>query len=223
LKTTLIALVVVLAIVAAIVGTRIWRGTVTRAEYQPTPAFTIEDQTFAQNAYDALVTAKALDDSFKDRCHTPDVCALVSTARQEHRQAMERLRSAVSTIDSRFEFLHGLNPVPEERQALKKGEPGVKLDRRYLDVFIREHERAQTMLDQAPSIEKFPSLARFANLWRADLDRHLANAQQLVNELPDAASSLPLMLGCGVLSLIASASLHYTTRYHRRRSPTGAR
>jgi hypothetical protein len=214
LKTAIIIALVILAIVGAIIGIRMWRATVTRAEYQPTPAFTGEDQTFARNAYEALYTADALDDSFEHHCYTPGVCSFLATARLEHKQALDRLRNVVSTIDPRFELPHGLKPLPEEREAFKKGTPGVKLDRRYLETFIQQHERAQAMLDQAVSIEDNPSLVRFADLWRADLDRHLDNAKQLMNELPDAASNMPLILFVGILSLLSSAFFRYIARPH---------
>jgi predicted outer membrane protein len=148
-----------------------WPGPVSKAEYQPEPAFTTEDQLFVQRAYTTLRAAIAMDNDAEARSHDPKVRDLAQRDELEQKDLLLRLKQIVDAIDPDFRLESAKSA---ERRKLPSG---VAFDKSYLENFIQIREQASVMLNQASSIQDNPSIKRFAALWRSSIQRQLADAR----------------------------------------------
>jgi predicted outer membrane protein len=169
MKTSIAFLPLALAILVGVIS--FWPGRVSKAEYQPEPAFTTEDQLFVQRAYSTLRAAIAMDKDAEARSHNPEVRDLAQRDTLEQNEMLLHLKQTVDAIDPDFR-LESAKSL--ERRTLPSG---AAFDKSYLENFIQLREQASVMLNQASSIQDNPSIQKFAALWRTSIQRQLADAR----------------------------------------------
>jgi hypothetical protein len=91
MKTIIMILALALAILVGI--SYFWPGPVSKAEYQPEPVFTTEDQLFVQRAYSTLRVAIAMDKDAEARSHNPEVRDLSQRDKLEQKELLVRLKN----------------------------------------------------------------------------------------------------------------------------------
>jgi predicted outer membrane protein len=174
MKTIIMILALALAILVGI--SYFWPGPVSKAEYQPEPVFTTEDQLFVQRAYSTLRVAIAMDKDAEARSHSPKVRDLAQRDELEQKQMLVRLKQIADAIDPDFR-LEGVKSL--EMWTLPSG---TAFDKSYLENFIQLREQANMMLNQASSIQDNPSIKKFASFWRISIQQQLADASRLQHE-----------------------------------------
>jgi uncharacterized protein (DUF305 family) len=171
MKTRIAILLLCLAIMVGVIY--FWPGRVSKAEYQPAPVFTTEDQLFVQQAYSTLQAAIAMDNDAEVRSHSGKVRDLAQRDKLEQKQMLLRLKQTVDAIDPDFRLERGKSP--------ETGKPpsGAAFDKSYLENFIQIREQASVMLNEATSIQDNSSIKKFATLWRSSIQRQLEDARGL--------------------------------------------
>src|SRR4030095_4054600 len=105
MKTRISILLLCLAIMVGVIY--FWPGRVSKAEYQPAPVFTTEDQLFVQQAYSTLQAAIAMDGNAEVRSHSGKVRDLAQRDKLEQKQMLLRLKQTVDAIDPDFRLERG--------------------------------------------------------------------------------------------------------------------
>jgi predicted outer membrane protein len=171
MKAAIISGAVLIVIAAAMLGVRAWdSGTVeASADYQPAPAFTPEDQSFARQAHALIQSAINLDRNAVRKSRTNRVRDFASGRIPEERQMIDALKKTIAAISHDFTFKYV--ETVETRTSSSKA----TFDRDYLESIVRVDEKLRSVLENS-SIRN-AELADFAGAWRTPVETRLNKAR----------------------------------------------